>query len=137
MTCLLRESPAQALQSEPRRRIARELLGLSNHFGGIAQLVEHLHGMQGVRGSNPLTSTENQFSATTVSAIPSSSLGTRSPLVVRVAKSLGQSVSPASCHHRESSFVSPSQPNCRRSPWTKRSSSLAATDSHSRTLLSP
>ena len=26
-------------------------------FGGIAQLVEHLHGMQGVSGSNPLTST--------------------------------------------------------------------------------
>ncbi len=27
--------------------------------GGIAQLVEHLHGMQGVRGSNPLTSTNH------------------------------------------------------------------------------
>ena len=27
-------------------------------FGGIAQLVEHLHGMQGVSGSNPLTSTK-------------------------------------------------------------------------------
>ena len=25
-------------------------------FGAIAQLVEHLHGMQGVRGSNPLGS---------------------------------------------------------------------------------
>jgi hypothetical protein len=30
--------------------------------GGIAQLVEHLHGMQGVRGSNPRTSTnENPY----------------------------------------------------------------------------
>ena len=27
-------------------------------FGAIAQLVEHLHGMQGVRGSNPLGSIE-------------------------------------------------------------------------------
>ncbi len=26
-------------------------------FGAIAQLVEHLHGMQGVSGSNPLGST--------------------------------------------------------------------------------
>ena len=28
-----------------------------SRFGAIAQLVEHLHGMQGVRGSNPLGST--------------------------------------------------------------------------------
>ena len=27
-----------------------------SRFGAIAQLVEHLHGMQGVRGSNPLGS---------------------------------------------------------------------------------
>ncbi|CAD5996393.1 protein of unknown function [Agreia sp. COWG] len=27
-------------------------------FGAVAQLVAHLHGMQGVRGSNPLSSTE-------------------------------------------------------------------------------
>tara|TARA_B100001248_G_scaffold204833_1_gene158960 strand:- start:470 stop:574 length:105 start_codon:yes stop_codon:yes gene_type:complete len=27
-------------------------------YGAIAQLVEHLHGMQGVRGSNPLGSIE-------------------------------------------------------------------------------
>jgi hypothetical protein len=26
-------------------------------FGAVAQLVAHLHGMQGVRGSNPLSST--------------------------------------------------------------------------------
>jgi hypothetical protein len=31
---------------------------IAGHFdGGIAQLVEHLNGIQGVRGSNPLTST--------------------------------------------------------------------------------
>ena len=29
----------------------------SNPFGGMAQLVARLHGMQKVRGSNPLTST--------------------------------------------------------------------------------
>ena len=27
-------------------------------FGAVAQLVAHLHGMQGVRGSSPLSSTE-------------------------------------------------------------------------------
>ena len=31
---------------------------IKSAFGGIAQLAEHLHGMQGVRGSNPLTSTK-------------------------------------------------------------------------------
>lgn len=30
----------------------------SNPFGGMAQLVARLHGMQKVRGSNPLTSTK-------------------------------------------------------------------------------
>ena len=39
----------------------QEILVLLNindvfRFGAIAQLVEHLHGMQGVRGSNPLGS---------------------------------------------------------------------------------
>ena len=29
-------------------------------FGAIAQLVEHLHGMQGVSGSNPLGSIEQK-----------------------------------------------------------------------------
>ena len=29
-----------------------------SRYGAIAQLVEHLHGMQGVRGSNPLGSIE-------------------------------------------------------------------------------
>ncbi|MEN9542944.1 MAG: hypothetical protein RJB54_444 [Actinomycetota bacterium] len=28
-------------------------------LGAIAQLVAHLHGMQGVRGSSPLSSTDN------------------------------------------------------------------------------
>ena len=34
------------------------LLGMTNvsRFGAIAQLVEHLHGMQGVSGSSPLGS---------------------------------------------------------------------------------
>ena len=34
------------------------LIDMTNvsRFGAIAQLVEHLHGMQGVRGSNPLGS---------------------------------------------------------------------------------
>ena len=27
-------------------------------FGAVAQLVAHLHGMQGVRGSSPLSSTQ-------------------------------------------------------------------------------
>jgi len=27
------------------------------NLGAVAQLAEHLHGMQGVRGSNPLSST--------------------------------------------------------------------------------
>jgi hypothetical protein len=30
-----------------------------NEFGAVAQLVAHLHGMQGVRGSSPLSSTTN------------------------------------------------------------------------------
>ncbi|MEY3165507.1 MAG: hypothetical protein RLZZ291_24 [Actinomycetota bacterium] len=30
-------------------------------FGAIAQLVAHLHGMQGVRGSSPLSSTDKQL----------------------------------------------------------------------------
>tara|TARA_B100001989_G_scaffold1769_1_gene1199 strand:- start:662 stop:793 length:132 start_codon:yes stop_codon:yes gene_type:complete len=41
----------------------KEILRLSDmtevsRLGAIAQLVEHLHGMQGVRGSNPLGSIE-------------------------------------------------------------------------------
>ena len=32
----------------------------SNPFGGMAQLVARLHGMQKVRGSNPLTSTSKK-----------------------------------------------------------------------------
>ena len=32
-----------------------------NTFGAVAQLVAHLHGMQGVRGSSPLSSTESSF----------------------------------------------------------------------------
>ena len=35
----------------------RTPLGLRSGIGGLAQLVERLHGMQEVRGSNPLTST--------------------------------------------------------------------------------
>ena len=31
--------------------------GITVVYGAIAQLVEHLHGMQGVSGSNPLGST--------------------------------------------------------------------------------
>ena len=31
-------------------------------YGAIAQLVEHLHGMQGVSGSNPLGSIDQSFS---------------------------------------------------------------------------
>ena len=30
-------------------------------FGAVAQLVAHLHGMQGVRGSSPLSSTKQGF----------------------------------------------------------------------------
>ena len=29
-------------------------------YGAVAQLVAHLHGMQGVRGSSPLSSTGNR-----------------------------------------------------------------------------
>ena len=39
---------------------SQELLTLNSH-GGIAQLAEHLHGMQGVMGSNPITSTNSQI----------------------------------------------------------------------------
>tara|TARA_Y100001973_G_scaffold56252_1_gene83132 strand:+ start:435 stop:557 length:123 start_codon:yes stop_codon:yes gene_type:complete len=28
------------------------------NYGAVAQLVEHVHGMHGVRGSNPLSSTD-------------------------------------------------------------------------------
>ena len=35
-------------------------------FGGIAQLVEHLHGMQGVSGSNPLTSTKKSLESVSI-----------------------------------------------------------------------
>ena len=39
-------------------RINRSNLCRSNeNFGAVAQLVAHLHGMQGVRGSSPLSST--------------------------------------------------------------------------------
>jgi hypothetical protein len=33
---------------------------LGAKFGAVAQLVAHLHGMQGVRGSSPLSSTEEK-----------------------------------------------------------------------------
>ena len=40
--------------------VTKEILRLNyktvSGFGAIAQLVEHLHGMQGVSGSNPLGS---------------------------------------------------------------------------------
>ena len=39
-------------RSRPYQRIARD-----QRNGVLAQLVEHLHGMQGVSGSNPLSST--------------------------------------------------------------------------------
>src|SRR4051794_34769266 len=42
-------------------KINRLLAGrhfLPSMFGAVAQLVAHLHGMQGVRGSSPLSSTE-------------------------------------------------------------------------------
>ena len=32
-------------------------IGYVGAFGAVAQLVAHLHGMQGVRGSSPLSST--------------------------------------------------------------------------------
>ncbi len=35
----------------------RQAKSLIADYGAIAQLVEHLHGMQGVSGSNPLGST--------------------------------------------------------------------------------
>ena len=34
--------------------------GITVVYGAIAQLVEHLHGMQGVSGSNPLGSIEQK-----------------------------------------------------------------------------
>jgi hypothetical protein len=42
--------------------VLRRLLTSKFAPGGVAQLVEHLHGMQGVRGSNPLTSTNKVLS---------------------------------------------------------------------------
>ncbi len=34
---------------------------MGSAFGAVAQLVAHLHGMQGVRGSSPLSSTEYRW----------------------------------------------------------------------------
>ena len=45
-------------------------------YGAVAQLVAHLHGMQGVRGSSPLSSTERRRSE---AVVPSG----RSPLARR------------------------------------------------------
>ena len=38
-------------------KLLRPDQGGINGFGAVAQLVAHLHGMQGVRGSSPLSST--------------------------------------------------------------------------------
>ncbi len=37
-----------------------------NHKGALAQLVEHLHGMQGVSGSNPLCSISSPLRSQTL-----------------------------------------------------------------------
>lgn len=42
--------------------------GGSTHNGGVAQLGEHLNGIQGVRGSNPLTSTVKKGTAHLITA---------------------------------------------------------------------
>ena len=41
----------------PARRPDSTSSPVLNELGALAQLVEHLHGMQGVSGSNPLRST--------------------------------------------------------------------------------
>ncbi len=37
--------------------MTEELIVKQQEYGAVAQLVAHLHGMQGVRGSSPLSST--------------------------------------------------------------------------------
>ena len=39
-------------------RVVRRASTCGQHLGAVAQLVAHLHGMQRVRGSSPLSSTE-------------------------------------------------------------------------------
>ena len=63
----IRQSKAEIVQWKPWNRLAikltEETTGTLNDFGlgqlrgGLAQLGERLHGMQEVRGSNPLSST--------------------------------------------------------------------------------
>ena len=38
--------------------MTEELIVKQQEYGAVAQLVAHLHGMQGVRGSSPLSSTK-------------------------------------------------------------------------------
>lgn len=53
----LKEVLAQLVEhSPPVGGVPKANLG-SDYLGGLAQLVEHLHGMQKVNGSNPLSST--------------------------------------------------------------------------------
>ena len=43
------------------RRICETLVvAIATPYGAVAQLVAHLHGMEGVRGSNPLSSTTDK-----------------------------------------------------------------------------
>ena len=52
-----------AARACPRRRPLRPSCMLCQHrYGAVAQLVAHLHGMEGVRGSNPLSSTTRRLS---------------------------------------------------------------------------
>ena len=51
------DSPAVRLGPRHRRMFLRAMLTLRIR-GAVAQLVAHLHGMEGVRGSSPLSSTD-------------------------------------------------------------------------------
>ena len=51
---IFQQAPVELYLGSPVQKIA----GIKPSSGGMAQLVARLHGMQKVRGSNPLTSTD-------------------------------------------------------------------------------
>ena len=69
----LRQICIKLIRLLPGTRVPRK-----QKFGAVAQLVAHLHGMQGVRGSSPLSSTKNKKTTRRVVFLfPRSWLGSR------------------------------------------------------------
>ena len=60
--CCFSRATRHVLRPSTFRRIVYEVRKeLINEYGAMAQLVAHLHGMERVRGSNPLSSTMRCF----------------------------------------------------------------------------